>query len=222
MPQVANNITEKYGWDLQKTHLDMAVAKGAAMVGQGMVSVPETRESGDDSAVPGSASEPGDQPRFFIGGATDGTTMSIHNLLSRSVGVRLVRGENHEPYIEHLLDQNSELPVERSITVGTAGEGYTKLPIHLYEQAGEVPSEELEANNEITPESGAVFTGLPHLPKGSPIELNMKVDGSGLLEFTGYEPTTKQYLNLEIKVATLTDEEKAQMRQEVVGLTLND
>ncbi|ALP51506.1 hypothetical protein BBD29_02020 [Corynebacterium glutamicum] len=213
MPQVADALTEKYGWTLQKTHFDHAVAKGAAMIGQGIVEVPA-----GDNGLPDKQEGPRE---LLLPGHGQAGTMTIQNLLSKAVGVKF-SNEDGSQYIGHLIEQNTPLPAEGSVKASTLGDSVQSLPVHLFEQKGEVPSEELGANVEITPESGAIFTDLPNLPKGSPIHMTMKVDASGLLHFEGYEPSTDQYLRLEIEVSTMQREEVERAKEVVSSLTRNE
>lgn len=210
MPMISDALEKKFGWELTVTEFDLAVAKGAAMYGQGQADFkmlnPEAN-AGEDKA---------DEPRFYLGGVDSGQGMQINNILSKAVGVLFVDPETRTPHIGHLLNQGETLPAEASITAATLGEGATEISIHLYEQAGEVPSTDVDANKEITPETGATFTNLPQLPQGSPIELYMHVDSEGLLTFKGFEPQSNQELKLKVKVAAMQEDE-IQLAKQVVG-----
>ncbi|WP_417288354.1 Hsp70 family protein [Corynebacterium variabile] len=219
MKQVESALSARYGWTLEKTHFDRAVSNGAALVAQGMVNLPPIGVTGGGPASDNAGPEVNQvvQP-----GATDDRTMSITNLLSKAVGVRLIDPESNTPYISHLLHQNEVLPAEHTTTVKTLSDGAVQVSIRLYEQAGEAPSPEVEANREITPDSGAVFTDLPNLPAGSPLTITMRVDASGLLHFSGHEPSTDQTLNLSVGVATMQQEEVAAAKEVIEGLTAAD
>lgn len=209
MPMIEERLSKELNRDLTKTEFDLAVAKGAAIYGQGAMDFAVSNGSNSGEEETGGARE------FYIGGASDGHSMTINNLLSKSVGVQFMNPNTQELYVEHLLNQGDTLPAQRTITARTLADNSTSIEVHLYEQAGEVPSEELEANKEITPDSGAVFVNLPNLPKGSPIEMTMSVDSEGLLTFTGFEPKSNQTLKLEVTVSTMQPAEVEQAAQAI-------
>lgn len=206
MPMIQQRLDQELGWELTLTEFDLAVAKGAAIYGQGALNYAETQPND---------TEENEQPKFYIGGATTGGGLTIRNLLSKAVGVRFYDPDKDIEYIHHLLKQGDELPAEATVNAVCAQDNTTEIEVHLFEQAGETPSSEVEANKEITPDEGATFTGLPHLPEGSPIDMKMKVHSEGLLEFTGYEPKTNQTLNLKVTVSTMQPEEVAEAQKNI-------
>lgn len=230
MPMVQQALKEQLGWSLTSTEFDLAVAKGAAIYGQGAMDYAARAESSGASAptpehaqatagIPVSSVETADsgEKRFFLGG-DEGAGITINNLLSKSVGVRFVDDVSGDRYIGYLLNQGDTLPAEASVEARTAQSNTRTVEVHIYEQAGEVPSQSLDANKEITPESGAVFTDLPNLPKGAPLDLRMRVDTEGLLHFEGYEPSTRQKLELKIRVAAMQQNEISEARDMVTQM----
>lgn len=233
MPMIQNALTEQLGWMLTPTEFDLAVAKGAAIYGQGAMDYEVQSTAGEQSPVAdgqtwGQApAAPTDSAEYrqanptsgfpaasaasvaaetsekrFLAGA-EGNVMTINNLLSKSVGVRFKDLGTGENYVGYFLNQGDSLPAEATVHASTAQSNTSMVEVHIYEQTGEVPSREMEANKEITPSTGAQFTDLPHLPQGAPIDLHMTVDSEGLLTFEGYEPSTQQMLTLEVRVATM-------------------
>lgn len=198
MPMIQNCLEKEFGWELTLTEFDLAVAKGAAIYGQGAM---------DFAEAEGSSSQSSAQPKFQLGGEQGGPALTIKNILSKAVGVKFFDPEADRFYIGHFFKQGEELPAETKQQACCAQDNTRRLPVHLYEQDGEVASEELAANKEITPEGGACFDDLPNLPKGAPIEMTMRIDSEGLLEFVGYEPKSAQTLELKVKVSTLQPEE---------------
>ena len=86
----------------------------------------------------------------------------------------------------------------------------TEIRLRVFEQSGEVESKRQEDNREITPENGAVFTNLPSLPKGSPIEIIVQVDNEGLAIIEAFEPATGQKLLLQVRMAVMQAAEQAE------------
>lgn len=211
MPMISEALESKLGWEVTPTEYDLAVAKGAAIYGQGAMDFVEKNG--------GSQAEEGEAKRFYLGGADSGEGMTITNLLSKSVGMRFVDpSDGMKPFVGFLLKQGDTLPASNTIDAQCAQDGTTRLPVQIYEQTGEVPSKEMEANTEITPEGGAAFSDLPNLPKGSPIKITMSVSAEGLLTLEGFEPETKQDLKLEVRVATLQEEEVARATEQIQGM----
>lgn len=211
MPMIQDRLKTDKGWDLTLTEFDLAVAKGAAIYGQGAM----------DFQATNAADSHADQPRFQIAGSNNSNGMIIRNLLSKSVGVKFFDPDKNEEYVGHLLDQGQELPAESATTAYCAQDGTTRIEVHLYEQDGEVPSRSIGANKEITPEDGAAFEDLPNLSKGSPLEMRMKVDSEGLLEFSGFEPSTNQTVELKVTVSTLQPDEVEAAKTQV-GLMVRE
>lgn len=216
MPMIPAALEKELGWELTNTEFDLAVAKGAAIYGQGAMDFAEQAEARGEEV-------PAGEKRFYLAGAADGGEgMTITNLLSKSVGVRFYDPDKDEPFVGYLLDQGDQLPAKGEATALTLSENTRSLQVQLFEQAGEIPSRDLDANKEITPEGGAMFTDLPDLPKGSPVEMEMKVDSEGLLTFDGYEPTTKQQLTLQVTVSTMQPEEVAAAKDAVGAMVRAD
>lgn len=241
MPMIQEALTSRLGWTLTATEYDLAVAKGAAIYGQGAMDFAEQAEAvapapytsqdaaptagfpavtQDDASVaaPAAAPDAPQEKRFFLAG-NEGAGLTISNVLSKSVGVRFVDRASGTKYVHYFLNQGDNLPAEAKVNAETAQSGTTSVEVHIFEQAGERPSRDLDANKEITPETGAVFTDLPKLPQGAPLHLYMRVDSEGLLSFEGYEPSTNQQLTLQIRVATMQQDEIDDARDMVASMT---
>ena len=210
MPMIPAALESELGWEVTPTEYDHAVAKGAAIYGQGSM---------DFAIEHGSSEDEEGKKQFLLGGASG--PMTISNVLSKSVGLRFV-DEERKPFIGHLLKQGEPLPTTTTIQAACAQDNTTSLPVRIFEQSGERPSEYIDANTEITPEGGATFVDLPQLPKGSPINITMSIDSEGLLTLEGQEPKTGQELKLEVQVATMQEEEIEQAIQMVSKLEFNE
>jgi molecular chaperone DnaK len=223
MPMIEAALAERFGWTPTKTEFDLAVAKGAAIYGQGAA------DWVDSAAEAGAA---GDQPR--LGGQGDGEgrqlllggrPMTISNVLSRSIGVRFVRdgaAGRPEPYIGFLAHAQASLPLEVRETPVTYDDDVTELGIHIFEQMGEAESEVVTDNREITPDTGATFRGLPRLPKGSPIEVRLAIDAEGLATLSAVEPSSGQQLTVTATLSVMQQEELAEATKIVAGMERSD
>lgn len=203
MPMIEASLENEMGWTLHKTELDLAVAKGAAIYGSGDVA-PEPDWASGEAPADGDG-----RPRIP---GTSNASVTVRNVLSRSLGVQFAR-ENPsfpsgwEPYIGFLAHANDSLPLDAEVEAATADHGATELSIHIFEQASGVEDEALSANREVTPETGAVLTGLPQLPADSPIFFTLHIDSEGNAQLSAFEPSTNQRLQMDVKLSVMQEEE---------------
>lgn len=205
MPMIEASLENEMGWTLHKTELDLAVAKGAAVYGSGDVAPEEAPTLGETPADGGAPNRP------RLPGESS-ASVAVRNVLSRSLGVKFGR-ENPsfpggwEPYIGFLAHANDSLPLDAEVEAATAGAGATQISIHIFEQASGVEDEALSANREVTPETGAVFTGLPQLPADSPILFTLHIDSEGNAQLSAFEPSTGQRLQMDVKLSVMQQED---------------
>jgi molecular chaperone DnaK len=216
MPMIEDALKQRFGWSLTKTEFDLAVAKGAAIYGQGAV-LEEKRSDAGTSADPVT---PGPKTFVLPGGEKQKT---ITNVLPKGIGVKFVRdtaGGLVEHYIGFLAHAQDSLPLDVHEGAQTYEDGATEVSIQIFEQGGERESEAVGDNREITPESGgATFTGLPRLPKGSPIEVHLRIDDEGLSTLSAVEPKSGQQLTLTVRLAVMQEEQQKQAAAIVQGMT---
>lgn len=218
MPMISEALEARYGWELTPTEYDLAVAKGAAIYGQGTLDYEHSAGSEDTE---GTAADSG--PRHFLMGSGENSqARTITNVLPKAVGVRFYNVEREEPYIGHLLNAGDSLPAEGSTTALTVADGTTTLVFRIYEQLGEIASSDLAANKEISPEDGAVLDNLPHLPRDSEVSLIMSVDADGIITLLGHEPVSNQRFELQAQVSALDAGEVAQARHQIGDMTRRD
>jgi molecular chaperone DnaK (HSP70) len=150
-----------------------------------------------------------------------GRKMTIANVLSRSIGVQFVRDGGNgqvEEYIGFLAHAQDSLPLDIRETPVTYSDDTTELMIRIFEQSGEKESDVVADNREITPESGATFTGLPRLPKGSPIEVNLAIDAEGLATLSAVEPRSGQQLTVTATLSVMQKEQLEAATKIVAGM----
>jgi molecular chaperone DnaK len=97
--------------------------------------------------------------------------------------------------------------------------GATEIAIRIFEQQGERESDVIEHNKELTPDTGATFTGLPNLPRDSPIEIQLAINSEGLASLSAREPQSGENLHLEVRLATMQAEAEEYAKELVAGLT---
>ncbi len=217
MPMIHDALVNRFGWTLKPTDYDLAVAKGAALYGEGMSAEPSAGETAATAAEPGAVDVP--MPKTLT---INGRSVTVSNVLSRGVGVQMIRdtacGEA-ELYVEFLAHANASLPLMIEETASTYADGATEIPIRIFEQSGEVESDRIEDNRELTPEAGAAISGLPKLPKNSPIHITLSVDTEGLATVYGFEPTSGQNIKLNARLSAMQAADEEDATAMVAGLT---
>lgn len=209
MPMIAQALRDELAWDPVNTDFDLAVAKGAAIYGQAQI---EEILSYDDSAPAGAAEE----QKLFLGGAQ---SLSIKNVLSRSLGIEFVRSEgDEEKYIHHFAHANDSLPFDpEPISALTVSENQQKVSIALFEQAGEQESEEPEDNRLLKD------VDLPFerpMPKESPIDIRITITSEGLVRIKAEDPESGNSVDLEATVSQLDEQQVQEAASQVSAISL--
>lgn len=219
MPMV-DEALKAAGFDPIPTDFDLSVAKGAAIYGQAILSNAVWFEAGDTSAAAADsegAAPTNTESKYFLGGAT---TLNIKNVLSRGIGVEFVRNNaagGHEEFIGFLVHANEPLPVvDTKQEAFTAVENQTGVRVKLYEQGGEVESDDITANSFL---AEAVIAELPPMPQGSIIELLLSISNEGLATLSAREPKSGRDLKIEAKISSLKPEDVEAGKALVGGLT---
>nr|AGS49284.1 chaperone protein DnaK [uncultured bacterium esnapd2] len=132
---------------------------------------------------------------------TRGVTTSV---VPRSFGI-LVH-DSYDPeatreMVVHVVHQNQPLPAETSVSFCTVADGRERIRVQVYEQAGDLPSEEVGHNRRVLDGELTV----PPLPAGSPIEITFRVDADGRLTVTAREPGSGARLDLQAYVDGVVD-----------------
>lgn len=212
MPMIEEALKNQLNWDAQPTDFDLAVAKGAAIYGQAALNGVLLTGDEDPTEVPAS-----DKPQLFLPGQA--AQLSIENVLSRSIGLSMVRGENNDPYINFVAHANDSIPFEpAAIQAGTVLTNQTEVTLGVYEQAGESESEIVEDNRLLKEASLQIPRN--DLPKGSPLDIQFTISSEGLITVHLTEPSTNVSITLEAAVSILNSEQVEEEAKKVNALTL--
>lgn len=236
MPAVAQRLRAEFGWEPKLHDPELAVAKGAALYALGRVvhrEVETARQQAD--------SEPEAQSRIAevvdaVAARTGISTTTLknlaaketHNVLPKAFGVKLQditdRDWSSKPdkfYIDHLVHANDTLPTGvRTLEAFTVKDGQREILIELYEQSGVVAGPDLAENKALNEGRGSI-TGLPALPAGSPLDIQLEVDEEGLLRLKATERSTGKDLTVEVRVSVLSAEQVDEARKIVSGITVS-
>ena len=201
MPAVAEAITTELGIRPRLVEPDLAVVYGAAIRAHQLVSRPSLAVAGG-----------------LMSAIADKPTTSV---VPRSFGVLLA--DSHDPsgtreVVAHTVHQNQPLPASTTTPFCTIVDGQDRVRIQVYEQAGDLPSEEVAHNRRVL---DGELTNLPPLRAGSRIDVTLRVSQDGLLSVTAREPRSGATLTLEAYVDGVVDEAVTrQLEGELRGLTI--
>lgn len=211
MPMVAARLTKEFGWSPKLHDPDLAVAKGAAIFALSRVVYRMQQEAIDnaESAAEGAAeaakvlkdvAQQYGLPEATVVALTEKKTQSV---LPKAFGVRMRRSETDTTeFVKHLAFANDKLPTgDRRTTARTLRHDQDTVEIALYEQAGQVASEDLAANNPLSDGAGLI-TGIPTQPvdQRATIDILMSIDEDGLLKLHATEQSTRSELTIKVDV----------------------
>ncbi|MFG1641276.1 Hsp70 family protein [Amycolatopsis sp. NPDC049252] len=142
---------------------------------------------------------------------------STRSVVPRSFGVLI--DDSHAPsgdrrVVVHTVHRNAPLPAAATTEFCTIVAGQDSVRVQVFEQAGELPSEDPAANRRVL---DGELTGLPPLPAGSPIELTLRVSEDGLLRVTAREPRSGTVLELEAYMDGVVDGESTRRLATALG-----
>jgi molecular chaperone DnaK (HSP70) len=228
MPAVAAALRgPRFGFAPRLHDPDLAVAKGAArfaLIESVKLHLPEAG-AGTGSAIPSATAV---QAVAYQLGVTPDTVMRlaekrVTTVVPRAFGIKVVDPDDpahRRLYVEHILEANTALPVSPDTQhFGTVEANQVEVEIEIWEQAGATVSPELADN---TPIGRGVITGLPPLPKNSPIDVTFAMNETGLLTVHAVELKTGKDLHIELQIQGLTDEQVAEARNRVARYALSE
>ncbi|MFI0464025.1 Hsp70 family protein [Saccharopolyspora sp. 5N102] len=230
MPAVAERLRADFGWEPKLHDPDLAVAKGAALYALGRVVHREMTGAAEQGAtgVAEAVQNVAQQTGISVKALEDLAAKKTRNVLPKAFGVKLVdtsdpdwQQKPTQHFVKHLVHANDSLPTaERVLEAATVEAGQTGVMIELFEQSGVVAGPDLAENKPIN-EGKGLIDGLPPLPVGSPVNIRMTVDDEGLLELTATEPSTGKSLDIKVRVSVRSDEEVAEAKRVVAGITVS-
>jgi molecular chaperone DnaK len=198
IPVLSQRLTAMLGKTPRLIEPDLAVAKGAALRAHRLAGTPQL------TALKARA----------------GTAGQVTPVTPRALGI-LVE-DSFDPsgtrsFVDHLVKPNTPLPVEQAgDQFGTIVANQQTVRVQVYEQAGPVPSPEVEHNRRVL---DGELTGLGGLPAGSLIRITMRIAVDGRLTVTAHEPKSGRELLLEAYVEGVVDSAETERLTSLVGLT---
>jgi molecular chaperone DnaK (HSP70) len=232
MPAVPEILRKEFGWEPKLADPDLAVAKGAALYAAGRAVKIWEAEHGDESPGGNATGDAVAAVSAATGIASDRletiAARETVNVIPKAIGVKLVdsslpawQDDDRALYVEHLVEANTQLPYDaETFHAATVADNQESVAIELWEQAGAVKSRELRENHAVDQGSNLI-EGIPPLPAGSPIDIDLRVDNEGTVSVHATEPVSGRDLRFSVRISIMSAEQVAQAKQVQRGLTIS-
>jgi len=204
MPQVLEEVKNKYGMDPKLQDPDAAVAKGAALYAV-MKKKDELPSESDQKCLP---------PQRL------GDDIKITDVTSKTFGVEAVTKQK-KPFISNLIIRDTSIPVDVNKTYGTVDANQASVLIKIYEHAGYESEIDLPKDSESLVIGQTELTLPPNLPEGAPIKITFKLNENGILEITALDLTGNRSVTATIeRKSSLSKKELDDIARRSKGITV--
>ena len=232
IPTLGQRLERATGIEPQLFEPDLAVAKGAALMGLHLMADDMVRDEvatqlgGDkddldlsnidrvtlEEAAQRASEKAGPSLRLPSSDLADMATSTIVNVCSKGFGVVVLDGETMTKEVQYLIHNNTSVPAEVTETgFGTVERGQPSVHLEVMEQAGQAESPEVDNNTRVA--EGEIM-GLPgDLPAGSPIHVTFRLEEDGTLRVSALEPRSGQDLQLEVEVEGVMSTKEVEERR---------
>jgi molecular chaperone DnaK len=232
MPCVARRLRETLGLEPEMFEPDLAIAKGAALMGLRILAGELIREEiasqrGSDKAqvnldaVDNRTLEAAAHKVAARTGAMrlpsadllDIAKAQVVNVCSKGFGIEYVQDEKTmEKAVGYIIHNNTPVPAEKTETsFCTMVTNQRAVKIKVMEQAGQSESPDPQ-NNKLIAEGD--ITGIPMgLPAGSAVHVTFRLEEDGTLRVSAVEPTSRRDLKLEVKVEGVMSSEEVEEKK---------
>ena len=197
MPQVAKMLQDDYGVEARLQDPNQAVAKGAAIYAQNQSAfndfiLQEAQRTGksveqikEDNKFTGELDKKFSQ-------TTGAGGLTITNVLSCTYGVSYLDRANNRSMISNMLKINDPLPAKKVQTFFTNADGQGGVAIRLFETRSTEDDIELEDREPLTVID---MSFVRPVPRGTPVEITLALDNSGILHVMAVEKSTNSKLD---------------------------
>lgn len=213
MPQVAAMIERDYHVTPLLTDPNEAVAKGAAIYASNekayndFVAVEAAKSGRSVEEIKEENLVTGEMDKKFAlsqGSAGGGLKINITNVLSRTYGLSTY-DDNDKQVISNMLMINDKLPATNTQTFYTRSDNQGGADLELYESRATDRTIDLEDRKPITV---IEMKFVQRVPKGTPIEMTLALDNSGILHIIAEEQLNHSKLDTTFQLSNqMTDDE---------------
>lgn len=220
MPAVATALHGHLGLEPQLRDPHMAVAKGAALWGQGneikvrlvdklkemdLDVAPDELDKVDPEVLRKAAAEVSSDVSLTSETIMGLATTKASNVCSQGFGV-VALDANREEYVDFLIHRNDTLPIDAGKTFGTSADDQTTIRVQVFEQG----TADEQGNPSVNTMVGErLIDSLPtgH-PEGTPVDIRFEMSNSGRLKITAGHPGRAEPFVFEEQTGQGTTEEE--------------
>lgn len=215
MPQVMDRLKQEFpDIPIEYCDPDQSVAKGAAIYGINMAAFNQTE--GETHISEEEQEEIKNNPLFRFGTGTQARPLTIVNVISQSIAVRLFCQDN-QLHIVNQIYKNTEVPCLYELNAGTQVANQTSVNIEIFENASNDDYVEEELCKPLV--DGELGPLPENLPAGAPIDVIFKIDENGLLSIDAEHKPSGVTKHLEVNLQNaLTQKELEEEKKKVSGL----
>lgn len=220
MPAVARVLKERLGLTARQHQPDFAVAKGAALFALTRM----VRPAGGAASGLRSAEDVAASTGLTVPEVEELARKRVTTVVSRGFGVMSLDGRDPlaltdplraRKMVVHLLPANTPLPEDTGpFTFHTSMDNQRMVAVEVWEQAGEVQSEELADNRKI---GQGLLTIPARLPAQTPIEVTFYMSETGQLTVRATEPDSGLNLRFDLQIGDLDQGGMDRARRSVAG-----
>lgn len=221
MTAVAELVQRRTGLEPQIFEPDLAIAKGAAL--SATISQLENLagEDAGDAERERAVREFAERSGIDAGQLETLSTKKVLNVLPKAIGLSVL-GDDDRPFIDHLVGQNATIPLAEPVsrTYLTRHDGQTGVDLTLFQQASDVASPD-PALNEVITGAETKLSGIPPLPAGQEIRVDLSVAGDGLISIHGTHVASGQSVTANVRIGVMSEEQIAAARASLRGMKVS-
>jgi molecular chaperone DnaK len=204
VPVVAAMLRERFGFEPRMLDPDLAVAKGAALfalIESVKIALPDAADGAESEVSEAKVEDVANKLGITAEKVRHLAGKTITTVVPRAFGVLSTHLDENEQEIHsifHILEANRPLPASPdTCKFYTLYPDQVAIKIEIWEQAGAVSSSDPADNNKI---GEGTITGLPPLPRNSPVDVTFRMNEMGLLRVEAIELKTGKKLNIELQI----------------------
>ena len=149
--------------------------------------------------------------------------MVIRNVISKSIALELVDDDGQDKLF-NMIFKNTTIPHTHTLRAGTIVDNQTQVHLAIFENdyaAGAVPGDIVPREDAKLLTDGDMGPLPGGLPKGTLIEIDLKIDDQGLLAIDARHPQSGVTKHLEVLLQNVMSEEQLnEAKEQVKGISI--